>query len=69
METKLQTTWQITLLRLGMPFPEYLMKFSGPAVLIALIAGAFVAWSTGSGLSIAGKIILPLLFSSKLLLY
>ena len=61
METKL-TTWQITLLRLGMPFTEYLLKFSAPAVFIALIAGAFVAWTTGGSLGIIGKIVLTLFF-------
>jgi hypothetical protein len=61
METKL-TTWQITLLRLGMPFTEYLLKFSVPAVFIAFIAGAFVAWSTGGSLDIIGKIALTLFF-------
>ena len=61
METKL-TTWQITLLRLGMPFTEYLLKFSAPAVFIAFIAGAFVAWSTGGSLGIIGKIALTLFF-------
>ena len=66
MDTKL-TTWQITLLRLGMPFPEYLIKFSAPAVLIAFIVGAFVALTAGTGLSIGGKIILTLF--SPLLLY
>ena len=57
METKL-STWQITLLRLGMPFPEYLLKFSAPAVFIALIVGVFVAFSAGTGLNLATQLIL-----------
>ena len=61
METKL-STWQITLLRLGMPFPEYLLKFSVPAVVIAFIVGVFVAFSTGAGLSFTAKLILALFF-------
>ena len=67
METKL-TTWQITLLRLGMPFPEYLLKFSAPAVLLALLAGIFVSFSTGAGLSFFAKVILCLSFPAVTLL-
>ena len=72
METKL-STWQITLLRLGMPFPEYLLKFSAPAVFIALIVGVFVAFSAGTGLNLASQLILaaffPILTFAGTLLY
>ena len=33
------TTWEIALLRLGMPFSRYLLFFSLPATLMGLVAG------------------------------
>ena len=38
MEDKL-STWQIALLRLGMPFSRYLLFISVPAVILGLVAG------------------------------
>ena len=41
------TTWEIALLRLGMPFSRYLLFFSFPATMLGLIAGLAV-WFTVS---------------------
>ncbi|MBT4802884.1 MAG: hypothetical protein HON85_04445 [Euryarchaeota archaeon] len=61
MESKL-TNWQITLLRLGMPFTQYLFLFALPACILALIVGGFVAYSAGTSLQLFPKLILTLLF-------
>ena len=61
MESKL-TNWQITLLRLGMPFTQYLIIFALPATIIALIVGGFVSYSAGTSLQLFPKIILTILF-------
>ena len=61
MESKL-TTWQITLLRLGMPFSQYLLIFALPATLLAIIVGGYVSYSAGTSLAIFPKLIITLLF-------
>ena len=61
MESKL-SNWQITLLRLGMPFSQYLFIFALPATIIALIVGGFVSYSAGTSLQLFPKLILTLLF-------
>ena len=61
MESKL-SNWQITLLRLGMPFTQYLFIFALPATIIALIVGGFVSYSAGTSLQLFPKLILTLLF-------
>ncbi len=61
MESKL-STWQITLLRLGMPFTQYLFTFALPASIIALIVGGFVAYSAGDSLALFPKLALTFLF-------
>lgn len=61
MESKL-SNWQITLLRLGMPFTQYLFIFALPASIIALIVGGFVSYSAGTSLQLFPKLILTLLF-------
>ncbi|MBT4392299.1 MAG: hypothetical protein HOD35_06570 [Euryarchaeota archaeon] len=61
MESKL-SNWQITLLRLGMPFTQYLFLFALPACILALIVGGFVAYSAGTSLQLFPKLILTLLF-------
>lgn len=72
MESKL-SNWQITLLRLGMPFTQYLIIFALPATILALIVGGFVAYSAGTSLQLFPKLILtilfPLLTLSAVLLY
>ncbi len=72
MESKL-TNWQITLLRLGMPFTQYLIIFALPATIIALIVGGFVAYSAGTSLQLFPKLILtiffPILTMAAVLLY
>ncbi len=56
------TTWEIALLRLGMPFSRYLLFFSIPATLIGLIAGVAVWFSTAGAVTGVGAIALILLF-------
>ena len=56
------TTWEIALLRLGMPFGRYLLFFSLPATLIGLIAGVAVWFSTAGAVTGVGAIALILLF-------
>lgn len=72
MESKL-SNWQITLLRLGMPFTQYLIIFALPATILALIVGGFVAYSAGTSLQLFPKLILTILFPiltlSAVLLY
>ena len=72
MEDKL-STWQISLLRLGMPFSRYLLFFSLPATLLGLVAGIGVWYSVGDVITGAQSIILilafPLLTLAATLLY
>ena len=56
------TTWEIALLRLGMPFSRYLLFFSLPATIIGLIAGVAVWFSTAGAVTGVGAIALVLLF-------
>ena len=56
------STWEIALLRLGMPFRRYLLFFSLPATLIGLIAGLAVWFSTGGAITGIGAVALVLLF-------
>jgi len=72
MESKL-STWEIALLRLGMPFGRYLLYFALPAVIIGLIAGLSVWLSvseTIEGLSAVGLVLMfPLLAFAGTILY
>ncbi len=72
MEEKL-STWEIALLRLGMPFGRYLLYFSLPAVLIGTIAGLSVWFSVSDsigGVSAVGLVLMfPLLAFAGTILY
>jgi flagellar protein FlaJ len=72
MEEKL-STWEIALLRLGMPFGRYLLYFSLPAVLIGTIAGLSVWFSVSDsieGVSAVGLVLMfPLLAFGGTILY
>ncbi len=72
MEEKL-STWEIALLRLGMPFGRYLLHFSLPAVLIGTIAGLSVWFSVSDsigGVSAVGLVLMfPLLAFAGTILY
>jgi flagellar protein FlaJ len=61
MEDKL-STWQIALLRLGMPFGRYLMLFALPATLLGLVAGISVWYSVSDVMTGASAVILILAF-------
>ena len=61
MEDKL-STWEIALLRLGMPFTRYLLFFSLPATLIGVIAGIAVWYTVSDVVSGLGAVSLILLF-------
>lgn len=61
MEDKL-STWQIALLRLGMPFSRYLLLFTLPATLLGLVAGLAVWYSVNEVLTGFSGIILILAF-------
>ena len=61
MEDKL-STWQIALLRLGMPFGRYLLLFTLPATLLGLVAGLAVWYSVNEVLTGFSGIILILAF-------
>ena len=56
------TTWEIALLRLGMPFNRYLLFFSLPATLIGLIAGIAVWYTVSDVISGVGAVALILIF-------
>jgi flagellar protein FlaJ len=56
------TTWEIALLRLGMPFTRYLFLFSLPATLIGLIAGIAVWYSVSDVITGLGAVALILVF-------
>ena len=56
------STWEIALLRLGMPFGRYLLYFSVPAVIIGLIAGLSVWLSVSDTIGGLGAVMLVLAF-------
>ena len=56
------STWEIALLRLGMPFSRYLLFFSLPATVIGLIAGLTVWYTVSDVISGPGAALLILLF-------
>ncbi|SUZ60841.1 uncharacterized protein METZ01_LOCUS13695, partial [marine metagenome] len=56
------STWQISLLRLGMPFSRYLLFFALPATLLGLVAGIGVWYSVGDVITGAQGLILILAF-------
>ena len=56
------STWEIALLRLGMPFSRYLLLFSLPAALIGLVAGLSVWYTTSDVITGPGAVFLILLF-------
>ncbi len=56
------TTWEIALLRLGMPFRRYLLLFSLPAVLFGLVAGLAVWYSVSDVITGFGAVALVLMF-------
>jgi flagellar protein FlaJ len=61
MEAK-ASTWEIALLRLGMPFGQYLLYFTLPAVIIGLIAGLSVWFSVSDSIQGVGAVGLVLMF-------
>ena len=56
------TTWEIALLRLGMPFSRYLLFFSLPATLMGLVAGIAVWYSVSDVITGVGAVFLILVF-------
>lgn len=56
------STWEIALLRLGMPFRRYLLLFSLPATIVGLIAGIAVWYSTSGAITGVAGVALILLF-------
>ena len=56
------STWEIALLRLGMPFSRYLLFFSLPAALIGLVAGLAVWYTTSDVITGPGAVFLILVF-------
>lgn len=56
------STWEIALLRLGMPFSRYLLFFSLPATVIGLIAGLTVWYTVSDVISGLGAAFLILIF-------
>ena len=56
------STWEIALLRLGMPFRSYLLYFSLPVSLIGLIAGLAVWFTVSDVITGVGGVILILVF-------
>ena len=56
------STWEIALLRLGMPFSRYLLFFSLPATIIGLIAGITVWYTVSDVISGLGAVFLVLIF-------
>ena len=61
MEDKL-STWQIALLRLGMPFSRYLLLISLPALILGLVAGLTVWYSVSDAVGPLGAAGLILTF-------
>jgi flagellar protein FlaJ len=56
------TTWEIALLRLGMPFGRYLLFFSLPATTIGLFAGIAVWFTVSDVITGVGAVFLVLVF-------
>ena len=56
------STWEIALLRLGMPFRRYLLFFSLPATIVGLIAGFTVWYTVSDVITGLGAVFLILLF-------
>ena len=56
------STWEIALLRLGMPFSRYLLFFSLPATLIGFVAGFTVWYAVSDVISGLGAVLLILIF-------
>jgi len=56
------TTWEIALLRLGMPFRRYLLFFALPATMIGLIAGIAVWFTVSDVISGPGSVFLIIVF-------
>ena len=56
------STWEIALLRLGMPFSRYLLYFSLPAALIGLVAGLSVWYTTSDVITGVWSVFLIMLF-------
>ena len=56
------TTWEIALLRLGMPFSRYLLFFSFPATMLGLIAGLAVWFTVSDVITGASAVFLILVF-------
>jgi len=56
------TTWEIALLRLGMPFSRYLLFFSLPATLAGLVAGMAVWYSVSDIMTGLAGVLLVLAF-------
>ena len=56
------STWEIALLRLGMPFGRYLLFFSLPAAMIGLVAGLAVWYTTSDVITGIGAVFLILVF-------
>ena len=56
------TTWEIALLRLGMPFSRYLLFFSLPATLAGLVAGMAVWYSVSDIMTGLAAVLLVLAF-------
>ncbi|MBR79730.1 MAG: hypothetical protein CMA88_02975 [Euryarchaeota archaeon] len=56
------STWEIALLRLGMPFSRYLLIFSLPITLVGLVAGITVWYTVSDVITGLGAAMLILLF-------
>jgi flagellar protein FlaJ len=56
------STWEIALLRLGMPFRRYLLLFSLPVVTVSLIVGVSVWYTVSDVITGAGAVTLILAF-------
>ncbi len=56
------STWEIALLRLGMPFGRYLLVFSLPITVVGLIAGVTVWYTVSDVITGFGAVALILLF-------
>ena len=56
------STWEIALLRLGMPFGRYLLLFSLPATIVGLIAGIAVWYSVSDVVTGLTGLLLILVF-------
>ena len=56
------STWEIALLRLGMPFRNYLLFFSLPVSLVGLIAGLAVWYTVSDVITGPSAVLMILLF-------